>query len=81
LLFLLLSGLPRVRFVAQNLEFHHWNNTSEKADIDYDTMAFQPDEETAERFDLVGTIFATYDASFEECSQLEQKICQGEPYL
>jgi hypothetical protein len=34
-------------------------------------MAFQPDEETAELVDLVGTIFATYDASFEECSQLD----------
>jgi hypothetical protein len=50
---------------------HSKEPTSETADINYDTMACQADEETVELVDLVGTIFATYDASFEECSQLD----------
>jgi hypothetical protein len=50
---------------------HSKEPTSESNEINYDTMAIQPDEETTELVDLVGTIFATYDAAFEECSQLD----------
>jgi hypothetical protein len=34
-------------------------------------MAIQPDKETTELLDLIGTLFATNDASFEESSQFD----------
>jgi hypothetical protein len=50
---------------------HSKEPTSESNDINYDTMAIQPDKETTELVDLIGTIFGTYDASCEECSKLD----------
>jgi len=45
--------------------------TTKTADIDYDTTAVQPDEETKVLVDLVSTIFASEDNSADEMTNLD----------